>query len=156
MNRWNKQGRCANCQHLYRKGWAKTNSSRLNEIARNRYAQNPEKQKQATKKWTQANPGKAAAAIAKYLTKKASATGSYTGAEWVELCARYGNRCLCCGRDDVPLTADHVIPVTKGGTNDIGNMQPLCTSCNSRKHNRTADYRPDSGNYERWTQKKLF
>ena len=68
--------------------------------------------------------------------------GSYTLQEWKDLCAKYNNRCLCCRRDDLLLTVDHVIPLIDGGSNDISNIQPLCKSCNSRKNTKRTDYRP--------------
>jgi 5-methylcytosine-specific restriction endonuclease McrA len=43
---------------------------------------------------------------------------------------------------DITLTADHVVPLSRGGANDIGKIQPLCGSCNSRKHTKIVDYRP--------------
>lgn len=67
--------------------------------------------------------------------------GSFTEQEWLDLCARYDYRCLCC-KEQKPLTVDHVMPLSKGGSNDIGNIQPLCGSCNSSKRDRHIDYRP--------------
>jgi len=68
--------------------------------------------------------------------------GSYTRSEWRKLCEYYDHRCVCCNHQFQRLTVDHVLPLTKGGTNDIQNIQPLCRSCNSRKHDKEADYRP--------------
>lgn len=69
--------------------------------------------------------------------------GSYTPAEWDALCVFYDHTCLCCGRrePEIKLTADHVVPLSKGGSNGISNIQPLCQSCNSRKHTATIDFR---------------
>lgn len=71
----------------------------------------------------------------------AAAGAMYTRDEWDRLCAFYDHRCLCCGKRRV-LTVDHVVPVTKGGSNLIQNLQPLCRPCNSRKNDQTIDYRP--------------
>jgi 5-methylcytosine-specific restriction endonuclease McrA len=65
----------------------------------------------------------------------------FTQEEWQALCEKYDNRCLKCG-ERKPLTVDHIVPVSKGGTNDIHNVQPLCLDCNMRKHTKTIDYRP--------------
>jgi 5-methylcytosine-specific restriction endonuclease McrA len=75
--------------------------------------------------------------------KKQSNGGTYTQKQWQDLCDKYGNKCLCCKRSDVALTVDHVIPIKKGGSNDISNLQPLCKSCNSKKHLKIIDYRDD-------------
>ena len=61
--------------------------------------------------------------------------------EWKKLKNRYGNKCLCCGRSDLRLEADHIIPVSRGGTNDRDNIQPLCHPCNVKKSAQTIDYR---------------
>jgi 5-methylcytosine-specific restriction endonuclease McrA len=67
--------------------------------------------------------------------------GTFTRQEWNMLCARYDHCCLACGAS-APLTVDHVIPLSKGGTNMIENIQPLCRPCNSSKGTQTIDYRP--------------
>jgi 5-methylcytosine-specific restriction endonuclease McrA len=69
--------------------------------------------------------------------------GNFTKAEWRALCKKHGNKCLACGEpgNHKTLTIDHVIPVSKGGSNDISNIQPLCLVCNSSKKDQIIDYR---------------
>lgn len=74
------------------------------------------------------------------LHRKRGNGGSYTQEEWRALCEQFGNRCVCCG-EKTKLTVDHIIPVSKGGTSNIANLQPLCRPCNSRKGDSTHDYR---------------
>lgn len=55
-----------------------------------------------------------------------------------------GGRCALCGcsQNDRPLDVDHIIPRSKGGSNDISNLQALCTKCNRSKGNKDqTDYR---------------
>jgi hypothetical protein len=56
-----------------------------------------------------------------------------------------GGKCVYCG---VSLSvaaglansyhADHVLPVAKGGSDDIGNLVPSCATCNAKKKAKTA------------------
>lgn len=71
---------------------------------------------------------------------KAGQIEHYTAAQWRALCATYGGQCLRCGKIG-KLEPDHVIPLSKGGHDTIENIQPLCPSCNKRKHTKTVDYR---------------
>jgi 5-methylcytosine-specific restriction endonuclease McrA len=44
--------------------------------------------------------------------------------------------CFACGstgKKDI----DHIIPLSRSGTNGIGNYMPLCDSCNASKYNKT-------------------
>lgn len=50
--------------------------------------------------------------------------------------ARDGHRCRTCGdsgTEDNPLTIDHIVSITRGGTNNDTNLQTLCATCNRRK-----------------------
>ncbi len=48
---------------------------------------------------------------------------------------RDGFSCRYCGRSapDVDLHVDHVIPVARGGTNDLDNLVTACADCNLGK-----------------------
>ena len=135
--------------------WNQANREKGNEKDRQRYQANPEKKKESTRRWRQANPEAVSATFHRYRTRKTKAGGSFTAAEFKAIVRHYGGKCLCCGRTDVKLTADHVVPVAKGGTSNIDNLQPLCLSCNSSKGTQIIDYRADTG-LGRWIQRKLF
>lgn len=66
-----------------------------------------------------------------------------TKQEWELILDRYGRKCLCCGRsqNEVALHMDHVVPLSRGGSHTADNVQPLCKSCNSKKHTRVIDFR---------------
>ena len=87
------------------------------------------------------NPLVRVAIMARRRTRKTKAGGSFTAQEFIILCAKYENLCLCC-RESRLLTADHVVPVFKNGSSNIDNIQPLCQVCNSKKGTKTIDYRP--------------
>lgn len=61
------------------------------------------------------------------------ATGRHTNVDWGILKTLFHNRCAVCGLRK-PLTKDHIIPLSKGGTDNIGNIQPMCRNCNSKKN----------------------
>ncbi len=60
--------------------------------------------------------------------------------KWWAVLARDQWQCLSCGRtaraDGVLLEVDHIIPRSKGGSDDMNNLQTLCKKCNIGKSNR--------------------
>lgn len=64
--------------------------------------------------------------------------GTHTRAEWLEKVELLGECCVYCGRSDLPLTEDHKVPLSRGGSDAIENVVPACAPCNFRKRDRTA------------------
>jgi 5-methylcytosine-specific restriction endonuclease McrA len=79
---------------------------------------------------------------------RTSTDDSYTVEEWIALCEHFDFHCInpACWKQLTlsELTVDHVVPLSKDGSNGIENIQPLCKSCNSKKRDKTIDYRPDA------------
>lgn len=64
--------------------------------------------------------------------RRGHSIGKIDLAAWKRKLKRLGGKCQHCGTT-TNITIDHILPVSKGGTNHIGNLQPLCGSCNTRK-----------------------
>ena len=81
--------------------------------------------------------------ISTYLTARGeSAWASLLETNPVEGSVRYkvlvrDRTCRLCGagRDDAVLEVDHIIPRSRGGSNDLDNLQVLCRPCNQSKSN---------------------
>lgn len=120
--------------------WAERNRERVHEIDHKWYAAHKEQKIEYERRYRKANPEKVSVRKARRYARERSSEGSYTAQEWYALCAKYDNKCLRCG-EKKKLTPDHVIPVSKGGTSYISNIQPLCFNCNAWKKDKTIDYR---------------
>ena len=54
-----------------------------------------------------------------------------------QIFSRDGFKCCYCGKQppDVVLEIDHLVPVSRGGTNDSENLRTACMACNRGKSN---------------------
>ena len=80
----------------------------------------------------------------KYSERKSSAKGKHTNKEWTEKLRQY-EKCPSCNLkwDEITLrpdkrykyvwTKDHIVPLSKGDSDYIENIQPLCYKCNFKK-----------------------
>ncbi len=129
----------------YKQSWAANNSQRVAGSKHDYYERNREDVISRSKKWAEENAEKVKIAKANNRRKRRAAKNArdihFTAEEFDALCSVYGYACLCCGVTDRRLQADHVVPLTKGGFDDISNIQPLCGECNRRKFTAIIDYR---------------
>ena len=120
------------------RAWRDRNPEKMHESYRRFYLKNKDRLREKDRRQRDANPERIIANLARRRALRSSAEGDFTAQEFKDLCAEYKNACAYCGETDVKLTADHDIPLARGGSNWISNILPSCKSCNSRKRTRTA------------------
>ena len=110
------------------RSWAAANRERVREYNRSAKAKAAKNRRSRTPK------GRISRKLGQHRrrARMTQAGGSFTAREWQALCRQYRFRCPACGKR-VKLTVDHITPISKGGTNYIDNIQPLCAQCNRTK-----------------------
>ena len=140
------------------KRYRDSHKEEIKEYNKKYHALNKDHYREYKKKWRQKNPEKIKTSRIKNKAKRAGAEGSYPPQAWIDLKEQYDNRCLDCGIHESELTnrrvaeryltPDHIIPLSRDGTNWISNIQPLCLSCNIKnwkhylKTGSQVDFRP--------------
>ena len=72
---------------------------------------------------------------------------------------RSGSRCELCGVSsrEKQIDVDHIVPRSKGGSNDLSNLQALCRTCNAQKRDRDdTDYRLVHQSYSERDEECIF
>lgn len=118
--------------------WLDNNRPQRNAWER-QYNQRPEVKTRRNR--SLAKTGSAREQVNRRRVRLAKAQGSHTKAEWLDLCAWVGNKCVVPGCSRTDLTRDHIVPLSRGGTDYINNIQPLCRSHNSKKGTKMTNYR---------------
>lgn len=125
----------------------KVTAPREREHNRKKYWENPERARAKSLAWIKTEVGRQSAVRSsqkrRAIERNAPGDG-FTVAEFFDVCADFEDHCVRCLRkfDREKLSADHVVPLARGGHHSIENIQPMCRPCNSQKHARTVDYRP--------------
>ena len=120
---------CKECESKKCKKWREDNPELYSQIKKDYNVRNPDK----VLHWTRRR---------KFRLRADNRDGFFVLSEWRELKNKHGNMCLCCKKTEpeIKITADHIIPLSKGGSNDIKNIQPLCFRCNLLKGVKTISY----------------
>lgn len=145
--------KAANIKHV--REWEKANREYVNSRARERYNAFPEVRARHTKvcrRYQEQNKEKCnlyrreherlPEVRAKHIAKNRirnemlkKADGVFTEDDWLKIIENQQDLCAIC-HEKKKLTKDHIIPISRGGTNWPENLQGLCGSCNSRKGNK--------------------
>lgn len=112
------------------------NPDRVSAYHADHYRKNADKIKSNVSAYRRANPEKKTYLENRRRARKTGNGGSHTFAERREKFASLGSLCIYCGSFR-KLTGDHLIPLSRGGTDDIENIAPACRSCNSQKGSKT-------------------
>jgi len=78
--------------------------------------------------------------------QKRASQGAYTPQQLQEQMHRQKSKCYYCKMKlGMIYHADHVVPLSRGGSNDISNIVIACPTCNMRKHARLPHEWPEGG-----------
>lgn len=147
---------CKICSKARSKKWQKENRIKLNAKARDYYRANIEimseynrnrrkawyyksdehkqEAKENARKWRKNNPKKIM--LKNHRRRAVQRKNGIFFISQKDLNKILSSCCYKCGKID-NVTLDHIIPIFRGGRHSIGNIQPLCKSCNSSKGSKT-------------------
>lgn len=136
------------------------NKTTINARNRESYRRNKVKRLAARKRYYQTNKAKIAARHKRwgiknierrrfhnrkeiYKRRTLKKNGRHTFLQWEAVKKKWNHCCADCGMQEPftdqhyqKLTEDHIVPLSKGGSNNIENIKPLCARCNTKKGDR--------------------
>ncbi len=133
----------------------KENTEHFRAIGRNTYyatkdtlkykerrLKNREQTNEYMRQWVKTPVGKRNAAVCnqRRRSRKKSVGGEFTATDIKDLYATQGGRCYYCSIDiEAGYHIDHMLPISRGGTNGPENLALACAPCNLSKHTKTAE-----------------
>ena len=146
------QAHCKACKAAYSRAYRKANPEKVAALSRAWAVANPDKRDTSRRAWKAAhpeehaasqrayqtaNPEKNSARARNYYARKLGNGGAHTAKDVQAQYDHQQGRCYYCDvlvYDDYHV--DHVIPISKGGSNGPENLVISCPPCNRSKHNK--------------------
>jgi len=125
--------------------WQDENKERIAKKRRDYYLENRERLKAYQKEWKKRNPD----LHKRHKTKRRAIKMQVETEVWTheEIAAQGTGLCPYCGKeigfvyDSEIMQIDHMIPLSRGGSDLTENLEPVCCECNLKKHAKTkAEY----------------
>lgn len=117
--------------------WQAENMERVREIGREGYWRNREVRLERVRRHRLNNPMAVRATAHKMRARRSRVKGAHTAADLSKQYDTQRGRCWWCGKHvGDTYHVDHVIPISRGGSNNPENLVIACPSCNMRKHAR--------------------
>lgn len=69
--------------------------------------------------------------------REAGTYGEWRWSDFMRVARAFDYCCAYCGEKPERLDPDHVLPLSRGGPNVLGNLLPSCAMCNAEKNART-------------------
>lgn len=117
--------------------WYVTHAEKRRQAALDAYWSNPQRAREAQKMRRKTHPESMRAIDARSRAKRNGAEGFWTPLDIARILKAQRSKCALC-RISIKkgFHRDHIVPLSKGGTNWPRNIQLLCAPCNLRKHAR--------------------
>lgn len=131
--------RKAEAQNAAQRADRRANPAKYQEIERRRRERrDPQKARQYQHTYLTSPHGRLKSRLASALRRARlrNAPGTFSVAEWLAQLVIQNHRCYYCKKrfnDARPATIDHLVAITRGGSNYANNIVAACGSCNSRK-----------------------
>ncbi len=149
---------CKLCRSIHVKQWRLNNPELYHKRRKEIYRRDRELNIQRATEWARKNKNKRVIIKNKWRAKnkeltnfytknysyrKKGAEGAHTFEEYAKKLDRLGGLCFYC-RINRAGTKDHIIPLSKGGSNYIDNIVPSCVNCNSSKRDKLiSEWKPN-------------
>lgn len=129
---------CKECNLNRNRQWKKDNPQKQYETNKKWRQSHSDKDKEYGLAWARRNRDSVNAKKHRYRARKKNADGSYTLEQIQALYEAQNHRCYHCDIDleVVGKSLDHLIPLSRGGSNNIDNLGWLCPGCNSSKRDK--------------------
>lgn len=76
---------------------------------------------------------------------------------WLQCISFFNGECAYCGKSNEPLTADHLVPQSAGGTDTPDNIVPACRHCNEVKADQEwRDFLMGQPNFSQARMNRIF